>query len=61
MFDCYWNRQKELSLTFKNWSCDDVILELSRHIENGYHICSYCHNMSCGETEIEVTLIATRD
>lgn len=56
-----FGEQKELSLTFKNWSPDEIILELSRHIENGYHLGSYCHNMSYCEIEVEVNLVKVRD
>lgn len=52
------NKQKELSLTFKNWDIDDIILELSHYIKSGYHVCSYCHDMSFHDGwEVKVELI----
>ena len=29
---------RELSLNFIDWDCEDVIMELSRYIEKGFHV-----------------------
>lgn len=60
-FCCTYN-PKELTLTFKNWELDDIVVELSRHIGNGYHICSCSEQYSYHEGhESEYHLIKVRD
>lgn len=47
----------DMTITFKNWDFDEIILELANHIERGFNVVNVSYTSQYLETEIEVNLI----
>lgn len=48
---------KELKLEFKNWEFDDIVVELAKHIEKGYHLATWNTSYNHREFYVEVTMV----
>ncbi len=50
-------KNKEITLNFINWDNDEIVLELARYIEKGFHIVNTSMTCSKCEMQIEVYLM----
>lgn len=60
MYNYLHTSPKEMEITFNNWTGDDIVLELARQIDNGFHLVSMSSEYSPhGDTKHTFNLIET--